>query len=94
VSIKSNILKLSFIVFFLQQDVSATADFDPETLSQLTPISDKMNGKKSIDLSSDEVTPAKLNISVPITKPETYEEIIPAKQSSSKRVKIIKTEKK
>lgn len=76
------------------QDVSATAEFDPETLSQLTPMSDKLKGKKTIDLSYDDVTPAKSNIQVPLTKPETYDEIIPAKQSSSKRVKIIKTEKK
>lgn len=75
-------------------DVSATAEYNPVTLSQLTPMSDKSQGKISNDMSDDKFTPLKMSKPVLPTTTAAYEEIIPAKQSSSKRVKVIKTEKK
>jgi hypothetical protein len=82
-----------FFTFYFQEP-SATAEYDPDTLSQLTPMSDKSQGKVTNDASADKFTPLKMPETVVLPTTATYEEIIPAKQSSSKRVKVIKTEKK
>ncbi|RHN53216.1 putative nucleic acid-binding protein [Medicago truncatula] len=76
------------------QELSGTAENDPDTLSQLTPISDKLQLKLNKDPSFDIPTPMTLVQPVMLPNPPLFEEIIPAKQSSSKRVKVIKTEKK
>lgn len=75
-------------------ELSATAEHDPVTLSQLTPMSDKCLEKSNKDSSAEKVTPLKMAEEVQLPTTAAYEEIIPAKQSSSKRVKVIKTEKK
>lgn len=81
-------------LFVFQQELSGTAENDPDTLSQLTPISDKLQLKLNKDPSFDIPTPMTLVQPVMLPNPPLFEEIIPAKQSSSKRVKVIKTEKK
>lgn len=81
-------------LFVFQQELSGTAENDPDTLSQLTPISDKLQLKLNKDPSFDIPTPMTLAQPVMLPNPPLFEEIIPAKQSSSKRVKVIKTEKK
>ena len=76
------------------QELSATAENDPVPLSQLTPMNDKCKGNVNKNLTAENVTHFKLSDPVKVPTTSVYEEIIPAKQSSSKRVKVIKTEKK
>jgi hypothetical protein len=99
----------------IQNEISGSAEFDPDNLSQLTPLS----SLKHSDLSKNwdtlsQLTPtsnnpiAELANDSPVgqniaTKHKsadagpqtaTHHELIPPKHSSSKRVKLIKQEKK
>lgn len=87
-------------------DMSASSEYDPDSLNQITPLS-KM---KTVDASQNyeslsqltpnylksvaEATPAQLAPPNNTAQPDTTDEITPAKQSSSKRVRLIKQEKK
>lgn len=102
-------------VILSANEVSGSADFDPETLSQLTPPSNLKHSDTSKNWDAlSQLTPtsnyviAELSNEVPESlktpaqqKPTdagtlatAHQDLIPPKQSSSKRVKLIKQEKK
>lgn len=97
------------------QDLSATSEFDPETLSQMTPMStfktaghsnnlellDQVTPRSSMFLGGQtsenppaDATPHKLPAAHVVVISTGQDDITPAKGSSSKRVKLIKQEKK
>jgi len=86
--------------------MSAPSEYDPELLNQITTLSKMKNVEvchKHDSLSQltpnclkfvADTTPAKFASPANTAQPDTTNEIIPAKHSSSKRAKLIKQEKK
>jgi hypothetical protein len=95
--------------------MSATSEYDPDHISQITPISNPNNAEAMVDwdglsqltplnnilLAEPLVAPAPTQrtpetpkTTFPVPQTRNQEAIPPAKHSSSKRVKLIKQEKK
>jgi hypothetical protein len=68
--------------------------FDWDGLSQLTPLNAMLLAEPSKEKHLAETTPEIPKIPAMLPQPHTDDDIPPAKHSSSKRVKLIKQEKK
>lgn len=96
-----------------QHDLSASSEYDPDYLSQLTPITGLKNAGHSLSCETlSQLTPGSFSYAAAAEPPADestphkfaptdvpayaggHNEITPAKHSSSKRVKLIKQEKK
>lgn len=92
----------------ISHGLSATSEFDPDSLSQLTPMSSFKNasvmnqitptsskylGGQTSDDPAAEITLNKVSTTDVVVLSAAHADIIPAKASSSKRAKVIKQEK-
>jgi hypothetical protein len=67
---------------------------DWDGLSQLTPLNNILLAEPSFAPARTLTTPETPKATFPVPPPRTHDEMPPAKHSSSKRVKLIKQEKK